>query len=70
MGELYRRVDANLFATLGCRCGGVLEVRDGHSSEGRNIVIPAKAGIHWLFDGSQMNPRLRGDDDSLFDERR
>jgi hypothetical protein len=70
MGELYRRVDANLFATLGCRCGGVLEVRDCHSSEGRNIVILAKAGIYWLLTDVKMDLRLRGDDDSLFDERR
>ena len=29
------------------------------------IVIPAKAGIRWLFDGRNMDPRFRGDDVSL-----
>jgi hypothetical protein len=28
------------------------------------FVIPAKAGIHWFFDGRKMDPRFRGDDAS------
>ena len=28
-----------------------------------NFVIPAKAGIQFLTDGSPLDPRLRGDDE-------
>jgi hypothetical protein len=29
------------------------------------IVIPAKAGIHLIFSGRNMDPRFRGDDAGL-----
>src|ERR1022692_2735437 len=35
------------------------------SATGPNFVIPAKAGIHWLFDSCKMDPRFRGDDASV-----
>ncbi len=31
-----------------------------------NIVIPAKAGIHWLLDGRKMVPSVSGDDVGSF----
>jgi hypothetical protein len=36
-----------------------------HGVRIRNIVIPAKAGIHWLLTVAKMDPRFRGDDASF-----
>ena len=38
-----------------------------HDAESIIIVIPAKAGIHWLLVGRKMDPRFRGDDASFAD---
>ena len=42
-----------------------MSIRKVHDARILNIVIPAKAGIHWLLIGHKMDSRLRGDDASI-----